>query len=667
MKKLSTKMQRIYLYVLPVTLCSFLGCHAGLRYNVALFSVFSALVFCISVVTIIILIYEGRKFQNGIDLLLSENEIALKSAYNNVQLPCAICTKEGQIVTKNKLFAEISGELYLNKLFTSEELSYTDHSFKKEIGGKIYTVYVAPIERKNEYTRNVMFIYLIDITKQVEYLNLYEATKPVVAKVYVDNYDNMSIENDMYSNSVLNKIEEKILHLTKNVLGGIYRREVRSFLIIFEARYLSAFEENADKFLKDIHSIKTEDSRAVSLSIGVGCESTVDEAAELSSRAIEMALGRGGDQAVVKRSKDASPKYYGNAHSVSEQSSSRVHVRSIANNLRELILDTDEVYIMGHRDEDVDCIGSAIGLMSFIIKHFCKRACFICGGGIQKLESNINTKLPNNLRDYVISPEEAVQLIRQKTLLIIVDTQREKMLSAPEIYRQLKNRVVVIDHHRRSEDAITNTVLSFMESAVSSTCEMVTEMLQSLSEQKKPIPKFEATALFAGIAMDTKGFVFNTGRRTFEAAAVLKKCGADTTAAMMMYQDDKERYEIISSLVGKATVLPNHFAISVCREEIADARAVIARAADALVSLKGILASMVLVKMGSNVMISARSTGEINVQLICEQLGGGGHRTVAGAQLQGISCDEAAKLVLDAVKACYAEKEKKGNESNSVE
>lgn len=668
MRKTSTKLQRMYLYILPIAICALLGCVVGyVRYNHIVFAVFAGIIFLTAVITMIILAVEGKRFQNSLDSLLNQNSIAAKTIFSNVELPCAICTEQGQVVMKNEAFSGISEDLYLNKIFTIDELSNVPHSFEKKLGEKSYIVHVTPVERKHEYIRRVLFLYLVDISEKIRFSQLYEDTKPVVAKVYVDNYDNMSIENDMYSNSVLNKIEEKIMHLTKNILGGIYRREIRSFLIMFEAKSLNAFEENIAKFLNDIHSIYTEDGRSVSLSVGVGCENTVDAAAELSSQAIEMALGRGGDQAVVKRSKDASPKYYGNGNSSPEQSNSRVYVRSKANKLREIILDAPEVYVMGHRDEDIDCIGSAIALISFITKHFSKKACFICGGGAQKLEANINTKLPEHLRGLVVASNDPELITKPNSLLIIVDTQREVMLSAPDIYRQLASNVAVIDHHRRSEDAITNTSFSFMESAVSSTCEMVTEMLQSLSEHKKPIAKFEATALFAGIAMDTKGFVFNTGRRTFEAAAILKKCGADTTAAMMMYQDDKARYEAIASLVEKAKVFSNHIAISVCREELDDARAVIARAADALVSLKGISASIVLAGMGNNVIISARSIGEINVQLICEALGGGGHRTVAGAQLVDCSCEEAVRMVTAAVNDYFDEREKSKNESNTSE
>ena len=671
MKESQTKIQKLYLYIIPCAVCSLLCCAVGLKYNFIAFSVMCGILLIVSVITAVLLAVHLKRVQNSIDVLITENSTAIKTVFNGTVFPSVICTEQGQVVAKNELFSAISNEMYLQKLFTPEELSYTVHSFEKQIGDKYYMAHVSPIERKSQFSRNIMFVYLVDISLQVMYNKLYDDTKPVVAKVYVDNYDNMSIENDMYSNSVLNKIEERLLHLTKNQLGGIYRREIRSFLIIFEARSLPVFEENIAKLLKDIHNIKTEDGKSVSLSVGVGCEKTVSEAAELASSAIEMALGRGGDQAVVKRSKDASPKYYGDGNNSPEQSNSRVHVRTLANSLRELILDAQDIYIMGHRDEDVDCIGSAIGLMSFIQKKFSKRAFFVCGGGLQKLEDNINTTLPDYLHGFVISPEDALSQQKQDALLIIVDTQREKMLVSPELYRQMSANVVLIDHHRRSEDAIMNTSLSFMESAVSSTCEMVTEMLQSLSEQKKPISKFEATALFAGIAMDTKGFVFNTGRRTFEAAAILKKCGADTTAAMMMYQDDKMRYEAIASLVEKATVYPNRIAISVCQDEIQDARAVIARAADALVSLKGIHASFVLVKIGSNVMVSARSTGEINVQLICESLGGGGHRTVAGAQLAGISCNDALEELKDSIANYFGEdkdrKEKKDNESNTSE
>ncbi|MBQ9950457.1 MAG: DHH family phosphoesterase [Clostridia bacterium] len=638
-----------------------------LKFSIPVFAVAGGLILAISLVTVAYLTVECNKMQQSMDTLFHDNEMAARKIFMEESIPCVICTEQGQVISANAQFQAIYSEMYLNKLFTAEELEYTAHTFEKKVGEKYYDVRMLPMDRTNGYSRNVLFIRMVDITERMEFAAKYEATKPVVAKIYVDNYDNMSTENDMYSNSVLNKIEERIIHLTKEVVFGIYRREIRSFLIVFEAALLPAFEENAAKFLRDIHDIKTEDGKYVSLSIGVGCESTVNAAAELAGEAIEMALGRGGDQAVVRRSASASPKYYGDGNNSPEQTNSRVHVRTMANNLRECILDAEEVYIMGHRDEDVDCIGSAMGLMGYIINKLDKRAYFVCGGGYERLVQNINTELPEYLRGFVVSPEEILPVPKQDALLIIVDTQREVMLSSKELYYQLSDKTIVIDHHRRSEDALKNTLMSFMESAVSSVSEMVTEMLQSLSEQKKPIARFEATALFAGIAMDTKGFVFNTGRRTFEAAAVLKKCGADTTAAMMMYQDDKPRYEAIAALVTGAQVYRNGIAISVCEEKIDDPRPVIARAADALVSLKGISASIVLVKVDSNVIISARSTGETNVQLICEALGGGGHRTVAGAQLKDSDCETALALVKEAINSYFGEKESNGNESDTVE
>ena len=662
------KLRKFHFYVLPLVLPAALSIALGLKYSIVSFIVLGAVMLAYVAVGWIMLVIEGKKLQHEFDSLFDHNSTAAKTIFSDFTKPAVICTEQGQVVMRNAAFDEISTDMYLAKVFTNDELIFENHEFEKKIGDRYYIVSVTAIDRSTEHTRNLLFIYLTDITKQIEFTELYEKTKPAVAKIFVDNYDNISIENDMYSNSILNKIEEVILHITKNITHGIYRRETRSFLMVFESEYLAAFEEALPKILNDMHEIKNIDGKYISVSVGVGADDKIDSAATLASDSLEIALGRGGDQAVVKHSPESSPKFYGDGKGSSEQNFSKVHVRTFANNLRELILDSTEVYIMGHRDEDVDCIGAAFGLASFIMRELDKPVHVLYSGGLEKLISDIGTQPPDYLCKIAVTESDVADEDKDGALLIIVDTQREMMLSAPDIYHQLADNAALIDHHRRSEDAI-KCAATYMESSASSASEMVTEVIQTLSEHKKPIPKFEATALFAGIAMDTKGFVFNTGKRTFEAAALLKMCGADPPSAMKLYQDDITRYEYIAQIVSNAQTYPNSIAVSVFRDtkDVSDVRAIIARAADTLVTLKGICAAIVLAKLKDDVLISARSTGSINVQLICEALGGGGHRTVAGAQLRDTDCDSALAQLLDAVNSYYGEKEKSNNESDTTD
>lgn len=670
MKKKNSRLSKLrimQIYLIPLFIAAMVICVFGLRFDTVLFGISGAAVLAVGAVTFLIVMMECRKLQIEVDALYSQNDVASKAIFSEMAKPAVICTRQGQVIMRNKPFEEISQDMYLNKVFTSDELAFSHNEFEKKIGDRTFIANVTPIETRTDNARDLIFIMLTDISLQVKFSQMYEQTKPVVVKIFVDNYDNLTIENDLNKSTIFNKIEERILHLTNTVTMGIYRRENRSFLMVFETLYLPAFEDALTGFLHNIHEIKNSDGKDISLSVGVGAESNIDTAAMLASEALEMALGRGGDQAVVKRSKEASPKYYGDGKNNSDQAVSRVFVRNIASRLREHILDSTEVYIMGHADEDVDCYGSGLALASFIKNKLDKPAYYVCRGGLEQLTQSIATTVPDPLYMQVVSPEDILEEKKDGALLIIVDTQREVMLSSKELYRQLSNNCVVIDHHRRSEDVIKNLRVSFMESTVSSASEMVTELLQNLSEERKPIPKFEATVLFAGIAMDTKGFIFNTGRRTFEAAALLKKCGAESTAALMMYQDDKKRYEAIAAIVSKATVYPNKIAVAVCDTPIEDTRAIIARAADSLVALKDIAASIVIAQIGDNAVISARSMGAINVQLICEKLGGGGHRTVAGAQLANTRCDDALEQVNAAINMYYKEKEKKENESDTAE
>ena len=659
------KLRILQLYEIPIFILGMALCIYGLKYDSAFFGASGAVMLITGALTFIFISLECRKLQREFDALYAQTTSASKAVFNSFSRPAVVCTRRGQVILRNQAFLALCPDMYVTPFLSADELERSE--FEKVIGEKTYVISISTIERRTENTHDLLFILFTDISLQVRYSQLYEQTKPVVAKIFVDNYDNVTTENDIYTGTVFNKVEEMVLHVTNTVTMGIYRREPRSFLLIFESRYLSAFEDALGKFLHDAHSIKGTDGKEISLSMGVGAEASIDVAAALASDALETALGRGGDQAVVKRSREAAPRYYGDGKNSTETIITRVFVRNIAARLRELILDSTEVYIMGHADEDVDCYGSGLALAGFIRTKLDKPAYYVCRGGLEKLTESIFTPVPEPLNMQVVSPDDVLKEDKHGALLIIVDVQREVMLSSPELYRQLADNCVIIDHHRRSEDVIKNLKAFFMESGMSSTCEMVTELLQSLSEEKRPIPRFESTVLFAGISMDTKGFIFNTTRRTFEAGALLKKCGADSTAAMMMYQDDKKRYEQISAIVAGAVIYPGKIAVSVCERETDDSRAIIARAADSLVALRDINAAVVIAKSGDNTVVSARSMGAINVQLICEKLGGGGHRTVAGAQLRGTTCSEALELVKAAINQYCKEKEKTDNESDSAE
>ena len=645
------KLSKLYLVLFPCLLIILIICLLCYRYDIPTFIITCCIGIISTIVVFVILMLESRRMRNAYKRMMAEeSSVAIRTTLNGSLIPCVLCNEHGQILAKNKLFTELYNEKCIDKVINVTKLEFKEHSIEKKIGDKIYTINISPVERKyGSVISRVLFLEFIDITELRNKEYEYEAIKPIYVRVFVDNYDDMSLENDITSINVLNQIEGKLIAIANDVADGICRRETRAFTIIFEARNLSSFEVKIEKLLNEIHQVKTGNEQSASLSVGVGCGNSIKESAKMAAQAVEQAQNRGGDQCVILDNYDGVYKYYGEGKIKNESNNSRVAASVNGDLLRESIFCVNDVYIMGHTDEDTDCLGSAFALMSYIINECKKRAFFVCSKSASELESAIQTAFPEWIKGFIISPDDAVAQEKDGDLLIIVDVQNEFLLPSRELYKRLSNSVVLIDHHRPGNNPVKGSVMSYTNHLMSSTCEMITEMLQLISKERRPIGKFEATALLAGIAMDTKGFVFNTSRRTYEAAAYLKKCNADTLDAMRMYQDDKSRYEEISKLVTTA-VISNNIAISVSEHELSDDKIVAARAADTLIMIKGVSASFVLIKTSDNVLISARSTGDvINVQRVCEELGGGGHMRSAGVTIKNVSCDKALEMLTQTI------------------
>ncbi|HBT48522.1 MAG TPA: exopolyphosphatase, partial [Caldanaerobacter subterraneus] len=437
----------------------------------------------------------------------------------------------------------------------------------------------------------------------------------------------MSVE-DVKRAVISSEIEKKLSEWASSIKAFLKKYDDDKYFAIFKEGELKKLEENRFDILDKIRETGEEMKVLLTLSIGVGAEAddflTLNEYA---SSALDLALGRGGDQAVLKRG-DKIYFYGGRTQAVEKRT--RVKARVIAHALRELIKESSTIFIMGHNFMDFDSLGAAIGMYR-ACADLGKKAYIILDKSNVAIDELVKKiKATDGYQDLFIKSLEVKNMIDENSLLIVVDTHRPSYLSYPEIV-ELIDRIVVIDHHRRGKEFIDKALLVYLEPYASSASELVTEILQYIVEKinLKPI---EAEALLAGIAVDTKNFTFRTGSRTFEAASFLRKKGADTTSVKQLFQNDLASYIIKATIVKNAEILDNGIAIAISPP--AANNLIIAQAADELLTIKGVKASFVLLQRGEDVAISGRSMGDVNVQIILEKLGGGGHLTVAGAQVK---------------------------------
>jgi cyclic-di-AMP phosphodiesterase len=482
----------------------------------------------------------------------------------------------------------------------------------------------------------------------------YEDERPVVALIQVDNYDDVMSETKEDKRPFLtSEIDQKVNLWASRMNALIKKYQTDKYLVLFEERYLENLEAKRFSILDDIREIEVGNKFPMTLSIGVGVNGrNLNQAEEYAFSALELALGRGGDQAVVR--KRGNFEFYGGKAKAVEKRN-RVKARIIAHGLRPLIDEASNVIIMGHKYPDMDCYGSAIGIYRAVINR--GKDAHIVLTGVNEAIKSVHKMFSDNPVYHFVTGEQALNMVQKDTLLVIVDTHRPSYTECPELLDKI-SRVVLIDHHRRGTEFVENTALKYHEPYASSTCELVTEILQYM-DNKVTVEKIEAEALMAGIAVDTKNFTFKTGVRTFEAASLLRRFGADTTVVRQLFQDDLETFIAKSTIVGSAKLYDHGIAISYCLEDIPNAQLIAAQAADELLDIRGISTSFVIsVNKDQLIFISGRSLGDVNVQIILEKIGGGGHMTVAGAQLSGCSLEEATNQLLKAIKDYFEEGDK---------
>jgi len=480
-------------------------------------------------------------------------------------------------------------------------------------------------------------LYFFDITKELMLEQKNNDQKAVAALIYIDNYEEVLNSIEDVRRPLLVALIDRNLSKFANKIDGVLKKfEKDQYILVFQQKYMEELKNNKFSILDEIRNISIGNELPVTMSMGIGInEFSYLQSVEFGRMALDLALGRGGDQAVVKKN-DKFSFYGGKTRGV--EKSTRVKARIKAYAFRELIEESDRVIIMGHKRQDLDSLGAAVGIYA-CAKLLDKPANIVINdvtSSVKTLHTLLieNDHYPKNL---FVTGQEAIGYIKEKTLLVVVDVNRPSYTEHMELLGYFKN-IVVFDHHRVSSEPIENPVLSYIESYASSTCEMVTEILRYISDKVKLEP-IEADALFAGITVDTKNFVIKTGVKTFEAAAFLKRSGADVIRVRGFFKNDMASYKAKATAVRDCQIYSDHMAISVCPSDVENPSLVAAQAADELLNISDIKASFVLSDIEGTIYISARSYDSINVQLIMEKLGGGGHLSVAGAQIPNETID----------------------------
>ena len=592
---------------------------------------------------------------------------AAQSTIINSPFPLVVLETNGNIIWKSskfiKEFANVDIGNYLNdiikelkiKLEKPEE-NNVSVSERMKIGEKTYRIigeYTKIKDREHKNTQEYMAtIYFMDETEYIKLLQKYNNSKICMGIVVIDNYEElMQRATEEEKLSLTSRIEKSTYNWINKYNGVGIKSERDTFICVFEQEYVEKIKEDKFEILDEIKEIKNQDKLQSTLSIAISEDGETNLEKYKSAKAvIDIALGRGGDQAIIKQG----GKYFffgGRTQEVEKRT--KVKARIVAEALQELMNVASNIIIMGHTNSDIDAMGSAMGVYR-IAKFLEKEVYIVNETNGTSLDNFINDlKDIEEYKDILIDKNTALNKINQDSLLVVVDTDKRNYVEVPELLEKT-DKIVVIDHHRRGTDYIEDAILTFHEVYASSACELVTELIE-YSENDIKLTTFEVEALYAGIMMDTKNFTFKTGVRTFEAAAYLRKCGVDIIKVKKWFQSDLETYNKISEIVAKSEIIDGNIAISIYDKEDTDANITCAKAADELLTISNITASFVIGKMGEQICISGRSIGDINVQLILEKLGGGGHITVAGAQIEGMTQEEVKQELINRINEYFTE------------
>lgn len=586
-----------------------------------------------------------------------------KTLLNEFAVPYALLDYNGKILWMNEAFATLTGknkryrkavscvfpEIAGDKLPKQEDkevdIRYNERDYKavmKSVSLKKLLEESGLVEMESH--SDLIALYLFDETELNQYIRQKEDEKLVTGLLYLDNYDEALDSVEEVRRSLLAAlIERKLGKYFSEVDCLLKRLEKDKFILVMRQKSLEELKKKRFNILEDVKTVDIGNDMAVTISIGIGLNApTYAQSYEYSRIAIDLALGRGGDQVVIK-DKDQMTFFGGKSQQMGKNT--RVKARVKAHALREFMISNDKVIVMGHKISDVDSIGAGIGIYR-AAKSLNKRAHIVVNNPTMSVRPIIESFRQN--ADYdehmFINSEAAREIVDNNTVVVVVDTNKPSYTECEELLHKTKT-IVVLDHHRQGSEVIKNAVLSYIEPYASSTCEMVAEILQYFSDDIR-IYNIEADALYSGIMIDTNNFTAKTGVRTFEAAAFLRRCGADVTRVRKMFRDDVKSYKAKAEAIRSVETYKGSFAISVCPSEGIDSPTVVAsQAANELLNVDSIRASFVLTDYQNKIYISARAIDEVNVQIIMERMGGGGHINMAGAQLPGASVNEAIHLL----------------------
>ena len=514
------------------------------------------------------------------------------------------------------------------------------------------------IEAKG-YDGYLIALYLFDETALQIALQEVDNQSLAVALIYLDNYDEALESVEEVRRSLLIALIDRKVNKYIAALDGICKKlEKDKYLVIMRKEAATHLQESRFDILEDVKTVNIGNEMAVTISIGMGLNGlSYAQNYEFARNAIDIALGRGGDQAVVKVPENVI--YYGGKSQQMEKST-RVKARVKAHALREIISVKDEVYVMGHRIGDVDSFGASVGIYR-IAEALDKKAHIVLNDVTASMQPMVDMFRHNEdyADDMIITNQQALEMVGNNAVLVVVDVNKPSITECPELLKRCKS-IVVLDHHRQGTESIENATLSYIEAYASSSCEMVSEILQYISDDLR-LRAEEAACMYSGIMIDTNNFMTKTGVRTFEAAAFLRRNGADVTRVRKLFRDDAAEYKAKADAVSQAEIYRHYYAISVCTaEDVASPTIVGAQAANELLNIKGIKASFILTRYNGIIYISARSSDEVNVQVIMERMGGGGHLNIAGAQMENGTVEEGIASIKRTLDAMIAEGELDG-------
>ena len=600
-----------------------------------------------------------------------------KQLLKELELPYALLDDGGRIIWTNTMFEEkvykvkgfskpisqIFPQIHVDKLLEEEQSASIDLSLETgEYTAKLKKISLKEMAENSDiispegYNGYLVAFYLFDETALRIALQENDNQSLAVGMIYLDNYEEALETTEEVRRSLLVALIDRKVNKYISAVDGICKKlEKDKFLVILRKEAVTQLQNSRFELLEDVKTVNIGNEMAVTVSIGIGLGGlTYSQNYEFARTSIDLALGRGGDQAVVKTPEKIS--YYG-GKSQSMEKNTRVKARVKAHALREIITAKDSVIIMGHRMADVDSFGAAVGIYR-IARSLDRKAHIVINQATTSVKPLVDLFMNNHdyEADMILTSAQALELSTSNAVLVVVDVNKPSITECPELLKLCKS-IVVLDHHRQGSETIENATLSYVESYASSTSEMVSEILQYINDGVKVRP-YEADCMYSGIMIDTNNFMSKTGVRTFEAAAFLRRCGADVTRVRKLFREDAIEYKAKADAVSQAEIYRHDYAISICKSEGIESPTIVgAQAANELLNIIGIKASFVLTEYQGTIYVSARSIDEVNVQLITERLGGGGHMTIAGCQFTGINLAEGIDRIKDCLDEMLAEGE----------